>query len=100
MIQLGGGSRPRRTLPSATMNIGHGYFEYFGEQAGSKQHGFYSFDAGGWHFIALNSNCNRVGGCGQCSPQMQWLRQDLEAHKGQCTIAYWHHPRFSSWKFI
>jgi hypothetical protein len=74
----------------------HGYFEYFGEQAGSKQHGFYSFDAGGWHFIALNSNCNRVGGCGQGSPQMQWLRQDLESHRGQCTIAYWHHPRFSS----
>ncbi len=37
-----------------------------------------------------------VGGCGPASPQGQWLAADLAAHPGVCTLAYWHHPRFSS----
>ncbi|MCA1706600.1 MAG: alkaline phosphatase, partial [Actinobacteria bacterium] len=49
----------------------------------------------GWHFIALNSNCNEVG-CDPGSPQQRWLRADLDAHSDFCTLAYWHHPRFSS----
>ena len=28
--------------------------------------------------------------------QVQWLRADLMANTQACTIAYWHHPRFSS----
>ena len=28
--------------------------------------------------------------------QMDWVAQDLKTHKKLCTIAYWHHPRFSS----
>jgi hypothetical protein len=46
--------------------------------------------------IALNSNCSRAGGCAQGSPQEQWLRADLAAHPTPCTLACWHHPRFSS----
>ena len=46
--------------------------------------------------IALNSNCASIGGCGAGSPQEQWLRADLAAHPAACTLAYWHHPRFSS----
>ena len=59
---------------------------------------YYSFDIGAWHFIALNSNCTavEVRGCGPGSPQEQWLRADLAAHPVPCTLAYWHHPRFSS----
>jgi hypothetical protein len=74
-----------------------GYFQYFGTAAGDPAKGWYSFDVGSWHVIALNSNCSAVGGCGAGSPQEQWLRADLAAHpSAQCTLAYWHHPRYSS----
>ncbi len=75
---------------------GHGYFTYFGDRAGRPGAGFYSFDLGNWHLISLNSNCERVGGCGRGSPQERWLREDLAKHSKKCTLAYWHHPRFSS----
>ena len=74
-----------------------GYYQYFGAAAGDPAKGYYSFDLGGWHLIALNSNCSAVGGCGAGSAQEQWLRADLDAHaSASCTLAYWHHPRFSS----
>jgi hypothetical protein len=79
-----------------------GYFDYFngvGNQtgpAGDRSVGYYSFDIGAWHLIALNSNCSQVGGCGAGSPQEQWLRSDLASHPSRCTLAYMHHPRFSS----
>jgi Calcineurin-like phosphoesterase/RTX calcium-binding nonapeptide repeat (4 copies) len=73
-----------------------GYFAYFGTVAGDPDKGYYSFDLGGWHIVALNSNCAEVGGCDAGSPQEVWLRQDLAQHPTSCTIAYWHHPRFSS----
>ena len=73
-----------------------GYFAYFGPRAGSPAQGYYSFDVGAWHLIALNSNCGAVGGCGAASPQVRWLRADLAAQPRACTLAYWHHPRFSS----
>lgn len=72
-----------------------GYFGYFGSAAGSSGQGYYSYNAGGWHFIVLNSNCSSAGGCGSTSPQANWLRSDLTANPVQCTIAYWHHPRFT-----
>jgi hypothetical protein len=73
-----------------------GYFAYFGGRAGPKGKGWYSFDLGSWHLIALNSNCWHVGGCQPGSEQERWLRADLAAHPGRCTLAYWHHARFSS----
>jgi acid phosphatase type 7 len=73
-----------------------GYYAYFGAAAGDPATGWYSFDLGGWHLIVLNSNCDSVGGCGPGSPQEQWLAADLAAHPGVCTLAAWHHPRFSS----
>src|SRR5918993_1955547 len=30
------------------------------------------------------------------SDQERWLRADLAAHRNACTLAYWHHPLFSS----
>ena len=30
------------------------------------------------------------------SIQERWLRADLAAHPSACTLAYWHHPRYSS----
>jgi acid phosphatase type 7 len=73
-----------------------GYSRYFGEAAGDPKRGYYSYDLGDWHIIALNSECAAVGGCGAGSQQEQWLRKDLAAHRGKCTLAYWHKPLFSS----
>lgn len=73
-----------------------GYFDYFGAAAGERGKGWYSFDLGAWHLIALNSNCSNAGGCGTTSPQGKWLAADLAAHANMCTLAYWHIPRFSS----
>src|SRR5437879_11142275 len=33
-----------------------GYFGYFGSAAGDPAKGYYSYDLGDWHIIALNSN--------------------------------------------
>jgi len=73
-----------------------GYFAYFGAVAGDPARGWYSYDLGSWHLVALNSECRHIGGCGPGSPQERWLRADLAAHPAACTLAYWHEPRFSS----
>lgn len=76
-----------------------GYFGYFGAAAGDPTKGYYSFNLGAWHIIALNSNCSFVDGCGIESPQYAWLVADLAAHPKTiyaCTLAFWHHPRFSA----
>ncbi|MDX6669288.1 MAG: hypothetical protein QOK04_2668 [Solirubrobacteraceae bacterium] len=75
-----------------------GYYGYFGSLAGpAAGTGYYSYDVGAWHLIALDSNCGFVsGGCGTGSPQETWLRGDLASHANRCTLAYWHHPMFSS----
>lgn len=58
---------------------------------------WYSFELGAWHVIVLDSNCGEVGGCGPGTRQWLWLRRDLRQHrKARCTLALWHHPRFSS----
>ncbi|HEV2724477.1 MAG TPA: metallophosphoesterase [Thermoleophilaceae bacterium] len=82
-----------------------GYFDYFngpGVQsgpAGNRGQGFYSFDVGSWHVIALNSECEQVGGCSPNSPQARWLRADLAAHPVACTLAFFHGPRFTSGRY-
>jgi hypothetical protein len=79
-----------------------GYFDYFNGvgnvsgPAGDRDKGYYSFDVGSWHLIALNSNCARAGGCGPGLPQEQWLRQDLATSQRSCTLAYMHEPLWSS----
>jgi calcineurin-like phosphoesterase family protein len=95
------GRQRARTKPAAGNHDyatpgGSGHFGYFGSAAGEIGKGYYSYDLGSWHIIALNSNCGAIGGCSPGSPQEQWLRADLAASKARCTIAYWHHPRFSS----
>jgi hypothetical protein len=74
---------------------GRGYFEYFGLAAGKGGEGWYSYELGEWHVVVLNSNCGRVS-CERGSPQLEWLEADLAASDARCTLAYWHHPRFSS----
>ena len=72
------------------------YFDYFGSAAGPRGKGWYSYDAGAWHVVVLNSNCSEVGGCGPASPQVSWLKSDLAANAGEHVLAYFHHPRYSS----
>ena len=71
-------------------------WDYFGDRAGPRDKGYYSFDLGEWHIVVLNSNCSSVGGCGTGSPQDQWLVADLAASTKTCTLAIWHEPRFWS----
>jgi hypothetical protein len=70
---------------------GAAYYAYFEERAGAAGEGYFSFTAGGWHIIALNSNIAMAPG----SPQFAWLQQEL-SRPSRCTLAYWHHPLFSS----
>jgi hypothetical protein len=73
-----------------------GYFGYFGEAAGSPGLGYYQFDLGAWHIVSLNSNYEYGVAVNAGSPQAAWLQADLAAHPNKCTLAYWHHPLFSS----
>ncbi len=72
------------------------YYNYFGAAAGDPSRGYYSYQVGSWHVVALNSNCSAIGGCDRDSAQGAWLAEDLDMHPRSCTLAYWHHPRFSS----
>lgn len=97
------GRAKSRTKPSAgnheyATEGADGYYDYFGDAAGDPDEGYYSYDLGAWHVVVLNSNCSEAGGCGEGSPQEEWLRADLAAHRTTCTLAYWHHPRYSSGK--
>ncbi len=98
------GRHKARTRPSPGNHDYHvsgaaGYFGYFGAAASpldsnctSNCKGYYSYNLGTWHIIALNSEIDFSPG----SAQDQWLRADLAANKATCTLAYWHEPLFSS----
>lgn len=91
------GRHKARTRPSPGNHDYHTsgaapYYSYYGSNAGPAGVGYYSYDLGDWHIISLNSNISMTAG----SPQEAWLRSDLAASSKQCTLAYWHHPRFSS----
>ncbi len=95
-----------------------GYYDYFGKRAHGPG-GFYSFDLGSWHLIALNSQIckgstwnpdlgqqtpitkNRAisEGCGPGSAMYEWAKKDLALHPAECTLAFMHHPLFGdeSW---
>lgn len=84
------------------------YYQYFADYnnpnaAGVNGQGYYSFNLGTWHVIALNSNCANLpfsgtqrDGCAVGSPQETWLVNDLNANPSTCTLAFWHHAPWSS----
>lgn len=91
------GRHKARTRPSPGNHDYHtsgaaAYYSYFGTNAGPAGRGYYSFDLGAWHVVSLNSNVSMSAD----SAQERWLRADLAASAKPCTLAYWHHPRFSS----
>ncbi len=59
--------------------------------------GYYSYNLGSWHIVALNSNdhCAYVS-CSSTSAQGKWLRNDLAANPSSCTLAYIHHPLYAT----
>ncbi|MCD2514998.1 metallophosphoesterase [Massilia sp. G4R7] len=65
------------------------YFAYFGERAGR---GYYSLRLGGWHLISLDSNLKGAAH----AAQIAWLRDELKKDPAKCTLAFWHHPLYSS----
>ncbi len=67
---------------------GAGYFDYWNNIPS-----YYSFNAGGWHFISLNSNAAHIA-VNAGSAEYTWLQQDLAANASACTIVYYHHPLF------
>lgn len=69
-----------------------GYYRYFGELAGPSGVGYYSYDHGAWKVLSLNSNVPAGSG----SAQFNWVAQELRVSPAKCTLAYWHHPVFSS----
>ncbi len=80
-----------------------GHFDYFNNggfvtpqvatgMAGERGKGYYSYDVGAWHLLALNSD---VGGAAFTS-QMAWLRADLAAQpESKCMMAFFHQPLFT-----
>ena len=75
------------------------YYTYFGSRASPQEKnctkdckGYYSYDLGAWHIIALNSEIPHNAH----SDQVRWLLDDLATHPSRCTLAYWHKPRFGS----
>jgi hypothetical protein len=87
---------------------GKGYFAYFGSQATPQDpdcfadcRGYYSFDLGAWHVVALNVICSKLprdDGCSRRSAQNQWLEKDLKAANKTtaCTVVMTHSPRWSN----
>jgi hypothetical protein len=74
------------------------YFDYFADETvGEPDAGWYVTERPGWRLIALNSNCDEVSGCGRGSRQWSFLTDQLRAtDPGDCVLAFWHHPRWSS----
>ena len=68
------------------------YFTYFGDRAGPAGVGYYSTVMGDWLILMLNSNIPATAG----SPQWEFARAELQAQRTPCTMAVWHHPRFTS----
>src|SRR5207248_590648 len=89
-----------RTKPTTGNHEWHtanaqGYHDYFGSIAPAD---YYSYDVGAWHLIALASDNGSISNA-RGSAEETWLRNDLVAHPNQCTLAYWHEPRFTSGLF-
>ena len=69
------------------------YFAYFGANAGPPGLGYYMYRKGTWQVFSLNSNTESV----ERRAQLEWLGRELNATTASaCTVAYFHHPLFSS----
>lgn len=86
-----------KTLPSPGnhdygMPKALGYYNYFGELAGPDRRGYYAKTLGQWRILSLNSNLDQT----RMQVQLKWLKEELATNKQNCTLAFWHHPVYSS----
>jgi hypothetical protein len=67
------------------------FFQYFGDRAGEGgfRTGYYSFNLGNWHILALNSSLS-------AAEQIPFVQQELAVNRTRCALAYWHYPVFTS----
>jgi 3',5'-cyclic AMP phosphodiesterase CpdA len=75
---------------------GHGYMERYGAPSGGK--GYYSFDSGGVHFVALINVLNfKQGGLGALgADQLAWLKDDLANRSAsEPIVVFAHMPLWS-----
>lgn len=59
----------------------HGYFRYFGRRAHRRHGGYYAFEIGRWHLIAVNSGRNYVSGS-----QLRWVKRNLRRDDALCEL--------------
>jgi hypothetical protein len=91
------GSFRSRTYPSPGNHDmetegGLPYYEYFGLNAGPPGRGYYSYTAGSWFVLSLNSELGAQGR----DTQVEWARRELDANRTDCALAYFHRPLVSS----
>ena len=65
-----------------------GYDPYWTDARGTPPPTHYAFEAGGWQILALNSEHEEQ------AAQERWARRRAGSH--ECTIAFWHRPRWSA----
>ena len=68
------------------------YFAYFGERAKPLGKSWYSLRLGSWLVVSLDSNLSGAAH----AEQIGWLRDTLAREKAACTLAFWHHPLYTS----
>jgi hypothetical protein len=59
---------------------------------------YYSFNAGGWHFVSLDDIPKFIGTTpsnANYQAETKWLSNDLGKNKLACTIVYYHEPVFN-----
>ncbi len=86
-----------RTLPSPGNHdygvpLAAGYYNYFDELAGTQRRGYYKKLLGNWLILSLNSNIKDQA----MQAQLDWLKTTLKENPANCTLAFWHHPVYSS----
>ncbi len=72
--------------------LANGYFSYWSDRAGYKRHGYYSVRVAGWLLLAVNSEED----VGVGSRQYRWITDQIGTFEGNCVIAYFHSPAYSS----
>jgi 3',5'-cyclic AMP phosphodiesterase CpdA len=74
-------------------NHAQGYDPYWKAVGLVTNRHYYSFRAGGWEIVSLNSESGLENG----SPQRRWLEQKVRK-PGTCRIGFWHRPYLNAGK--
>jgi hypothetical protein len=83
---------------------GTGYYQYFYDgtnptitQNDPQHKGYYSVDlTNTWHMVALNLDPCINNNLTACDAEVAWLKNDLQTHPSQCTLAIFHEAYYTS----